>query len=40
MQILANFNNENETEFIDKVKSTFLKEHLVDLINAWWIHLK
>ena len=41
---IANFNNENETEFIDKVKSdkvksTFLEEHLVDLsdsqINAW-----
>ena len=36
---IANFNNENETEFIDKVKSTFLDQHLVDLsdsqINAW-----
>lgn len=36
---IENFNKENETEFIDKVKSTFLEEHLVDLsesqINAW-----
>lgn len=36
---IANFNDENETEFIDKVKSTFLDEHLVDLsdsqIHAW-----
>lgn len=36
---IANFNNENETDFILKIKSTFLKEHLVDLsdsqIHAW-----
>ena len=36
---IDNFNNENEKEFIDKIKSTFLEEHLVDLsdsqINAW-----
>lgn len=36
---IANFNNENELDFINKVKSTFLEEHLVDLsdsqINAW-----
>lgn len=36
---IENFNKENEVDFIDKVKSTFLEEHLVDLsdsqINAW-----
>ncbi|MBR5503834.1 MAG: DUF2075 domain-containing protein [Methanobrevibacter sp.] len=36
---IANFNNENEQDFINKIKSTFLEEHLVDLsdsqINAW-----
>ena len=36
---IANFNNENETDFIIKIKSTFLKEHLVELsdsqIHAW-----
>ena len=36
---IANFNKENERDFINKVKSTFLEEHLVDLsdsqINAW-----
>lgn len=36
---IANFNKKNEADFINKVKSTFLEEHLVDLsdsqINAW-----
>ena len=36
---IANFNKENEKNFINKVKSTFLEEHLVDLsdsqVNAW-----
>lgn len=36
---IANFNKENENDFINKVKSTFLEEHLVELsdsqINAW-----
>lgn len=36
---IENFNNENETDFINKVKSNFLEEHIVDLsdsqINAW-----
>jgi len=36
---IENFNRENEADFINKVKSTFLEEHLVDLsdsqINAW-----
>ena len=36
---VENFNKENETDFINKIKSTFLEEHLVDLtdsqINAW-----
>ena len=36
---IENFNKENESDFINKVKSTFLEEHLVDLsdsqIHAW-----
>lgn len=36
---ITNFNNENETDFINKVKSTFLEEHLVELsdsqVHAW-----
>ncbi|MGN0177410.1 MAG: DNA/RNA helicase domain-containing protein [Methanobrevibacter sp.] len=36
---IFNFNKENENDFINKIKSTFLEEHLVDLsdsqINAW-----
>lgn len=36
---IENFNKENETDFINKVKSNFLDEHLVDLsdsqIHAW-----
>ena len=36
---IGNFNKENETDFINKVKSNFLEEHLVDLsdsqIHAW-----
>ena len=35
----SNFSNENESDFIEKIKSTFLKEHIVELsnsqINAW-----
>lgn len=36
---ITNFNKENESDFINKIKSNFLDEHLVDLtdsqINAW-----
>lgn len=30
----SNFSHENENEFIEKIKSTFLKEHIVDLSNS------
>lgn len=36
---ITNFNNENETDFINKIKLSFLEEHLVELsdsqIHAW-----